>query len=330
MPRRPRVLVEGALYHVYNRTAHGTAVFVDDEAPGLFVDVLAQAVRRDGHLVSAWCLMANHYHVVLRSGPVPLSRTFGFVQAHFGRQMNLRTETLGPRWQSRYKAKMVEQEGYLWRLIAYVHLNPIAAGVVSDPADYRWSGHRELIGEDPARLVDVERVLAMYGERRDEARAAYVRSLHGEAESEWIGESPGRLPWWPRRPDRELEPAPLPAWVDERGEPSVGLRRRLDPHRFLELACRLAEADPIELAGERRFPEIVRQRELIAGLGIERWGQRPKPLGEVLGRPSDTVGRWAYRGSKRRMTDEEFRSAYDDLDRRLMKLTASDVERDDQ
>ena len=140
--------------------------------------------------------------------------------------------------------------------------------------------------------------------------------------SDWA--LPAILPWWPRRPDRSLDPAPLPTWVDERGMPSIGLRRRLAPHRFLQLACRLIAADPIELAGGRRFPEIVRQRELIAGLGIERWGQGPKRLGEVLGRSADTVGRWAYRSSKRRQADEAFRAAYETLDRTLMKVTASD------
>jgi REP element-mobilizing transposase RayT len=318
--------VEGGLYHVYNRAAHGAAVFADDAAATRFVDLLTRAVRRDGHLVSAWCVMTNHYHVVLRSGPVPLSRTFGFVQSRFGAYANRKSQTLGPRWQRRYQAKMVEDEGYLYQLIAYVHLNPVASGVVSDPADYRWSGHRELIGKEPVRMVDVERILELYGERKQSARAAYVRSLKGETESEWLGESPGRLPWWPWRPDRDLEPSPLPAWVDESGVPSIGVRRHLAPHRYLKIACRLAGADQEALASARRFPELGRQRELIIGLGIERWGQRPKQLGEVLGRPADTVGRWAWRASKRRQGDTLFRSAYDQLDRELLRETADDTE----
>ena len=69
----------------------------------------------------------------------------------------------GPLWQGRYRARIVDDERSLCRLLAYIHLNPVSAGVVADPADYGWSGHRDLIGRSHKPLVDVDEFLLSGG-----------------------------------------------------------------------------------------------------------------------------------------------------------------------
>ena len=96
--------------------------------------------------------MSNHYPFAVRVRPVPLSRTMGYVQARFGQTYNRRDRSSGPRWQSRYKARLVEDPGYLDGLIVYIHLNPVVAGLVDDPAAYAFWGHRELLGR--VRLLE--------------------------------------------------------------------------------------------------------------------------------------------------------------------------------
>jgi REP element-mobilizing transposase RayT len=194
VPRRPRIFVEGGIYHVYNRFARGADLFSEPEEAIQFLEILRKARARDGLAVLAWCLMPNHYHLALRTGAVPLARTMGYVQSRFGQGYNKRHRSSGPRWQSRYKARRVEHGQYLDQLIGYIHLNPVAARMVDDPAEHPFSGHRELLGKVRDPLTDVDGVLAVYGDTVRAARRAYVRAIKGARGEEWRGESPGRLP----------------------------------------------------------------------------------------------------------------------------------------
>jgi len=89
---------------------------------------------RDGSTIFAYCLMSNHYHLAVRVGPVPLSRSIGFVQSRFGQGYNRRHCSTGPLWQSRFKAKIVEDEGYLLQLVAYTRSGAWRFGSGTRPA----------------------------------------------------------------------------------------------------------------------------------------------------------------------------------------------------
>jgi len=148
MPRRASVFVAGATYHVYCRTARGEAVFAEPAEAGDLVEVIREVKREHGLSVLAWCVMATHYHLAVRTDRQPLWRSMRLVQGRFARRHNRRQRTFGPFWQGRHKAIVVADERYLRQLLAYIHLNPVVAGAASDPARYRWSGHRELLGPD--------------------------------------------------------------------------------------------------------------------------------------------------------------------------------------
>ena len=196
MPRPKRVVVEGGVYHVYNRVGRGERVFNQTDAAARFVELLGQVAERDDLSILAWCLMVNHYHLAVRTGAVALDRPMRSLQQRLTRENNRQRQVSGPLWQGRYRAKLVQDQDYLFLLLAYIHLNPVSAGLVDDPAAYRWSGHREILGKDMHPIVDVDAVLSLFGKTRRSARAAYVRRLKGAVDDEWLGESPGRLPWW--------------------------------------------------------------------------------------------------------------------------------------
>ena len=244
------------------------------------------------------------------------------VQNRFTRNYNARHMEFGPLWQSRYKAKQVDNPSYLHQLLAYVHLNPVVAGMVDDPGDYPWTGHRELVKTTRDPLVDVDQVLMLFGATKAAARRAYVRGLTCARKEEWIGEGPGRLPWWrlgrpPKEENEELKPEAPSAFVDEIGR-STGLeRRRMTAGEFLQLGSSCLELDFNDLRSPTRTPSIVRARELLVTLGAERYGLKVKELAAGLEKGVQAGSEYVSRGIRRRRDDEEFRDRYERLDHKI-------------
>ena len=164
MPRPARLLEEGGIYHVYNRVGGEGMPFVDEDLAGRFVQLLRNVVERDGMVVFAWVLMGNHFHVVVRMGAAPLSRSMKTVQQEVTRAHNRKAKIYGPLWQGRFKAKRVVDEGYLRQLIAYVHLNPVTAGIV----DVSVPGFRNL--ESCDRFLAAGSIDGSEAEGRDRGR----------------------------------------------------------------------------------------------------------------------------------------------------------------
>jgi REP element-mobilizing transposase RayT len=319
------MLVEGGIYHVYNRFARGEEIFAENGEVSRFLDLLREVKNRDQLTVFAWCLMSNHYHVALRTGPVPLPRSIGPLQARFGYGYNRRVDSSGPRWQGRYNAQIVTNERYLLQLIAYIHLNPVTAKVVSRPEDYVFSGHCELLRTVPKPLVDVDQVLGMYGNRLVEARANYNSALSETRDAVWSRNLPGNLPWWRHEPDRPLETGIRGASIDERGLSTGRVRPSITAEDFIEAASRAIGIDIEVLASRSRLKYAVTSRILLAALGVERWNVRPRDIGVLLARRSDVVTRWVRSGADRRMKDHAFSEQYEHLDGLLSRKLAGDL-----
>ena len=161
MPRANRTLEEGRIYHVYNRVGGDGMPFAEDPMAARFAQLLRQIVERDELVVFAWVLMSNHFHLVVRMGAAPLSRSLKSLQQQMTRSRNRRAKVFGPMWQGRYKAKQVDDDEHLAQLIAYVHLNPVSAGIVDRPKSYKMSGHRDILGLRKRPIVSVDDVLAL-------------------------------------------------------------------------------------------------------------------------------------------------------------------------
>ncbi|NOZ78108.1 MAG: transposase [Acidobacteria bacterium] len=319
MGRRPRVFVEGGVYHVYCRTAHGERAFEDQGEAAAFVEVVREIKERDGFLLYAWSLMANHYHLALRSTRVSLWRSMASINVRVTKGYNRRKELLGPLWQTRYRAKIVMDQRYLERLILYIHLNPVAAGLVEDPSDYPWSGHLELMGKRRHRLVDIDEALLSFGTRRAMARRAYSERLAASQGAEWTLGDPGELPWWRRRgkEEDEIEPREDVPYLDYLGRSTAPERPVLGAGVYLERACTALGVDLEEIAGRGKTSRLREARELLAVVGVERYHQGVRKLAEALHKNPGSVSRWVTDGAARMKHDDRFERAAAALDTTL-------------
>lgn len=316
MGRAGRSFEEGRIYHIYNRVAGGWRAFSDDTLTERFVDLLRHVVKRDEAVVLGWSLLGNHFHLILRQGPVSLSRTIKTLQQGVTRSRNIRDRTFGPLWQGRFKAKEVSDDHYLMQLVAYVHLNPVKAGLAENADEYRWSGHQDIVSHRANPLVAVDDVLLVYGQTRRKALRNYRSAMAGVDGEDWSGAGPGRLPWWrlgrPTEEDR-LRRTKGP-FIDELGRSTGRWRPTYSATEWLELACCHLGVDRHELGGRGRDPDIVMSRELIGLVGIERFGVKVIELAADLGKSRDGVSKWMRRGSLRRETDPDFAAAVEALD----------------
>ena len=313
MGRRPRVLVPGGIYHVYNRVSRGQQVFRREEEADRLEDLFAAVKKRDDFQILAWCVMSNHYHLAVRMGEVPLSRSMRSIHHRFAQSFNGRKRVFGPFWQGRYRSKFVDDDEYLRQLIAYIHLNPVTAGVVKDASKYRWCGHREVLGKAVGRrLVDVDETLLAFHPRRRNALVGYRSAMSMTLGEEWRTEGPGRLPWWrmgrPSKSDDELEIA-----VDTKrpriqmdGFSNANPRPRMEIERFLELGAAACDVKPEDLTSRKRHASIVEAREILAWLGVIAYGFKVKEIAAGFDKYGETASRLVSRAAHRRVVDQDF------------------------
>ncbi len=165
MPRDRRIEYPDAIYHVMARGDRCEDIVVDDAGRQRFEETLQEAIEKTGWILYAWVLMSNHYHLVFRTPQPNFVKGMSWFQNAWTRRFNARHRMWGHLFGGRYKAIPVEEGDYLARLISYVHLNPVRAGLVrkTDGVEsYRWCSLADYAKPMTARRgwVAVERGLA--------------------------------------------------------------------------------------------------------------------------------------------------------------------------
>ena len=176
MARPLRIEFPGALYHVTSRGDRREPIFEDDEDRLKFMDVLAEVVKRFNWVCHVFCLMTNHYHLVVETPEGNLSKGMRQLNGMFTQASNRRHKRVGHIFQGRFKGILVNKDSYLLELARYVVLNPVRAGMVKHPKEYPWSSYGMMVGyvQTPSWLA-ADGVLALFGTRRAEARRRYAQ-----------------------------------------------------------------------------------------------------------------------------------------------------------
>ncbi len=176
MSRPVRIEFCGALYHVTARGDRRETIYEDDEDRCGFLALLGEVVEQFNWLCHGYCMMSNHYHLLIETPDGNLSKGMRQLNGVYTQATNRRHGRVGHLFQGRYKAILVDADAYLLELSRYLVLNPVRAAMVADPADWPWSSYRPMVGlEKPPSWLATDGLLAQFGRSRQAARDAYQK-----------------------------------------------------------------------------------------------------------------------------------------------------------
>ena len=163
MPRTPRNDFEGSLHHIMNRGAARQPIFFQETDRTLFLDCIALAWLASQMDVHSYCLMDNHFHLLVRSRNANLSPFLKQLSGRYTRLVNKRIGRDGPLFRGRANSILIQDDAQLLQPLRYIHLNPVAAGLCKSPEDWLWSGARCYSGlETPPPWMGVNLILEMF------------------------------------------------------------------------------------------------------------------------------------------------------------------------
>lgn len=176
MARPLRLEFAGALYHVTSRGDRQEAIYETDADRARFLAILAGVCGQYHWYCPAYCLMDNHYHLLIETPEGNLSRGMRQLNGNYTQATNRAHQRVGHVFQGRYKAILVDKDSYLLELARYIVLNPVRAGMVRSAKDWPWSSYRSTVGTQPKpNWLTTDGLLAGFGRRKSAAIAAYKR-----------------------------------------------------------------------------------------------------------------------------------------------------------
>lgn len=212
MPRQPRLDLPHARYHVMNRGARKSPVFLDNHDCAAFLSLLAELPLRYAVRVHAYALMPDHFHLLLETSRANLSEAMRFLTGQYARRFNERYQTDGPVFRGRFKSRLVEDDAWWMHSLAYLHLNPVRARLVRSVDRALWTSHAAYTGRAPRpEWLTTEELLGLFGSVR--AYQDHVRDVRLGRESGPEGFDAEALwraaPTQPRPTDPRTEPGLL-------------------------------------------------------------------------------------------------------------------------
>jgi putative transposase len=305
MARRPRLFAPGLLYHVIVRGNQRRKTFLSEADYHAYLERLGRYRRKFGYTAHAFCLMPNHVHLLVESSQEPLAKFMQGLQQSYSQYFNLRHHQTGHVFQGRYKAIVCQKDEYLLQLIRYIHLNPVRAGMVKEPEQYVYSGHRAYLQGKATEVIDPRKVLGLMG---GQARyRAFIRDGMKEGHKE---------EYYDVEDQRFLGAEGFGETLQaEHEEPRAKKRRTLNKV-VEELGDEMA-IDATELKSANRSWAVSKARTVIAYVLVRRQGYALGEVARYFARDSATLVTLIGRLAERLAEDEELRREIDRLSRKV-------------
>lgn len=175
MPRGPRFIFSNAFYHVFKRGINKQSIFFASEDYQYFLKKLGNLKNLYDHSLYAFCLMPNHFHLSIQTRKVPISKIMASLGTSYSMYFNRTHNHSGAVFQNRFKSILIENNSYFLKLSQYIYLNPVKAGLISDPLVYPYSSIREALGKDSLNFLD-EDIIRLVGQTEG-SRREYERFI---------------------------------------------------------------------------------------------------------------------------------------------------------
>jgi REP element-mobilizing transposase RayT len=324
MPRQARLDAPGTLHHVIARGIERREIFRGQVDYDDFVARLERGCALDRIEVMAWALLPNHFHLLIRTRELPLSRAMRRLMTGYSVNFNRRHRRSGHLFQNRYKSIVCEEEEYLMELVRYIHLNPLRARVVAsmeELAGFPYCGHSGVIGKVDRPWQSTTEVLGRFGKTVSEAREKYEEFVAAGAAAgrrpELVGGGLERSAGgWSQVLTARGQKARmaydgrilgssefvLSLLGEAEGAGDRGIRIVSDRPPMEQLCRRVAEAAGVEMnelrSGSRRAAIAGARRELI-GLAVRMHGYAGAEVARYLGVSTSCVTRHVERAERR-------------------------------
>ncbi|HEV7607142.1 MAG TPA: transposase [Steroidobacteraceae bacterium] len=283
MPRRLRIHLPGGFYHVTLRGNHQHDVFFTEADRHLLDLIVARAIEKFGARIHAYCWMTNHLHLLMQVGAEPLARPMRQIAAEYARAIQAKLGISGHFFERRYHALLVDADSYLLELLRYIHLNPVRAGIVDEPANHRWSSHHNYVGSRVDSWVTTDFLLGIFARERNRAVVEYLNFLRLDSD----------VPWEP--PDRsQTQVLGDDRFLARIGGNSNQIHARQKLAELIDEACKRFEIDPARLDSPVRDAYLTKARAWIAYQAGKRGVATLSAVARALGRHEATI-RYAIR-----------------------------------
>jgi putative transposase len=185
MARPLRIEYPNAWYHVMNRGRRGENIFSDATDFEIFLGVLQESAGLFGCRTAAFCLMSNHYHLLLQTPLGNLSRVMRHINGVYTQRYNRRQKVDGQLFRGRYKSVLVEEDSHLVELLRYIHRNPVRAHICNSVSDYRWSSHHAYASTgNKSDWLYTDFLLSMFSKTSEKATREYIKFVQREESEE--------------------------------------------------------------------------------------------------------------------------------------------------
>ncbi|MFZ3091770.1 MAG: transposase [Nitrospirota bacterium] len=185
MARPLRIEYPCAFYHITSRGNERRDIFKSDTERERFLSYLESATERYGAAIHVYCLMSNHYHLLLETPLGNLSQIMRHINGAYTTYFNIKRQRSGHLFQGRYKAIIIDADEYAGELSRYIHLNPVRAGIVDKPEGYRWSSYQYYNGKKPPEWLKVDFILSYFGKGKFMSQKKYREFVNALLEVEY-------------------------------------------------------------------------------------------------------------------------------------------------
>ena len=183
--RRHRIEYDGSVYHVIQRSSNREMIFGKVSDKEYFIDLLAGYKKKLGYRLFGYVLMDNHYHLLLQTGAIPLSKIMQRINFRYSKFYNQKYNRHGHVFGGRYKAGLVQDdESYLFAILRYIHQNPVQAGICKQINDYKWSSDPAYRANEEG-LTDISFILNTLSDNRMNAIEKYKRLIGEEVQNDF-------------------------------------------------------------------------------------------------------------------------------------------------